>query len=149
MKSAMLVTGIIVIISSFGCGSSGPTIRHYSARFDVYGALFSEYSDRGFLFTPYTYEGEYEAIGMLTFEMLPEANWVGDDDYVLNSGAWEESVRPHWRVDSLITIEVALDSVYNHCVEIGADAMVDVRVERLSTSVREGLEVSGFLIRRI
>jgi len=142
----------IITMCMLGCGT--PAITHYSEYMDVSGAVFTDYSARGFMFSPYMYEGEYESIGMLSFQILPEATWR---DYILNAGGGE-GAQSQWEIESL-SLGESLDSVYQYCVELGADAMVDLKIGMISgppytvidgarVGIRHGLEISGFAIDR-
>jgi len=149
--SRVLVSSVILLLM-LGCGT--PAITHYEENMSVYGAVFTDYSARGFMFSPYVYEGAFESIGMLTFEILPEMTWR---DYVLNAGGGA-GVQSHWDIEP-ISLEQSLERVYEYCVSLGADAMVDIKITSISgfpyimkdgtsTGLRHGLEISGFLIDR-
>jgi hypothetical protein len=107
----------------------------------VAGIDFSEYTRQGFLFTPEMYDGPYEAVGLVTVSMYPEARYVLSADRVMR-----------WDVQR-ITAQDVVAKMYEQAKGMGADALVNftVRVtdDRIdATATRPVLEVSGFAIRR-
>ena len=109
----------------------------------VTGIDFSDYSRRGFLFTPGMYtEGPYESLGLVTVTVTPQARQVPDS----TTGYFR------WQIER-ITADDIVRKTYDQAIAMGADALVNfearVREERLDEySSRPILEVSGFAIRR-
>ena len=116
----------------------------------VYGYNFSDYTAKGFLFTPEQYLGEYESIGILQIEIYPEIAKSKEKSNQYGTSSYNE---PEWTYTPVQTKEV-LDSLYNIGKRMGADAVVrleinDVAKERsgFMTPI-PGKRASGFAIKR-
>jgi uncharacterized protein YbjQ (UPF0145 family) len=129
---------------------------------EIPGLNFSKYAAEGFLFTPHTYQGEYDGVGILTVTVIPEQEQVG---FTRPYGRYTRYVW-EWREEKVT--EALLDAVYEQARTMGADAVVDLefttaepvvyteaRVSREGTqsvpiSPRSvvGVTAKGFAIRR-
>lgn len=140
-----------------GCVQQKP-LAHIPPRVIAAGVDFTPFTARGFLFTPERYPESYESIGVITITIWPEANREvrsgrrvrrgGQDTPAVEIGDW---------VIEPITIQDALESMYERASEMGADAVVNLEISRvveeyasslLTTLVLPGIEVSGFAIKR-
>jgi len=134
-----LLIGLLFLI---GCGT---TIKHYDKEINVYGYDFSKYSKQGFLFTPEKYLGEYESVGILSVEIVPEANY-GYPDEGKKKGEF-----PRWFYSPISATEL-LDSLYFIATGMGADAVVNLIIEDFKTEKSSiyipSLRASGFAIKR-
>lgn len=119
------------------------------------GIDFRTYTKSGFLFSPGDYNGNFEAIGIVSFLIMPEANKkkfekTPDADQWHDPGAIIK-----WEVEN-IDLQNALDGIYKRCIEMGADALVnfksEVNVEDYTYKVPpfklEGYRITGFAIKR-
>jgi len=118
----------------------------------VYGYDFTEYTKKGFLFTPEQYLGEYESIGILEVEIYPdikEGKKQGSNQY----GTSNYGENTEWLYNLVQTKEV-LDSLYSIGKRMGADAVVRLEI---TDAARErsgfmypipGKRASGFAIKR-
>ena len=124
-----------------------------------YGNDFSKYSEKGFLMTPYSYYGDYIPIADLTVVFEPEMTLVKrSDTTILRSGYEVVKVSFNWEKT---TDKNVLDILYEACIKMGADALVDFTFKRKRCSLndigareslhmrREIQEVSGFAIKRL
>lgn len=126
----------------------GPTF--IPSKSELYSVDFRPYSDRGFLFSPGDYPGEYEAIGMVTYVIWPSARKVAMPIVNERTGGSMKTVSV-WLADT-IRVDQALKHAYEHTLEIGADALIQFDIKPVNRNVAdtnlEGVEVSGFAIRR-
>ena len=102
---------------------------------------FTPYSQQGFMFTPATYHGDFESIGLVTVTVYPECNFSTDS----SEEVWERACEE-------IDPQDGLDTMYHKAKDMGADAVTNVQVRTVSVTVKrvrvDGIEVSGFAIRR-
>ena len=137
--------GAVVLLTVLGC--SHPT-ENLVKSVSVRAILFAEFTEAGFLFIPTNYNGDFESIGMVTIECHPEANLVEDDS---------ESSGKKWQVEPL-PIHEALQSAMQKCVELGADALTQLKIETKIESLYgrsqnpltyDYVSISGFAIKRL
>lgn len=119
--------------------------KHITGQTTISVLDFSKYSNRGFVFSPYTYDGDYDPVGMITIYALPGAYL---DEKSSNS-------KGEWMIE-IIHEEDVLDTLYQKATAMGANAIISLRIENVpySESVgvykinMTGLKVEGFAIRR-
>ena len=70
---------------------------------------FRAFTSEGFLFTPGEYNGDYEAIGVVSIDYYPEANIV-ESDRNATGKEWEQALPDHQR---------ALVRVQEICLQMG------------------------------
>ena len=127
------------------------------------GLDFREYSQKGFLFTPEKYSGDYESIGLISFLIMPEArkervSQEEDDSYSFK----ESPIVYKWNVEE-INVQNALDGIYKRSIEMGADALVNFKISNREEPIvnktskmvvsfdekkLQGYLVEGFAIKR-
>lgn len=117
MKSLKTNTHLLLALCLL-TGCAGSFITHIPAVTSVTGLDFTPFSDRGFLFTPHMYEGEYSSIGLIKVVITPELERVKEKN---RRGQMEYTP---WRV-KLVPFQDALEDAYQHALSMGADAMVD------------------------
>lgn len=150
----VLVTSLshlMLILLSFSCMSK---IDHIPGRTTTSILDFSEFTKRGFLITPYKYEGKYESIGMIYIEIIPGAS--RHKRKVVRNNVSHGYQFAEWTQEE-ITTKDALESMYKTAKEMGADAIVDFHINQTEkeyeySGVRttlKGLELSGYAIKRI
>jgi hypothetical protein len=148
MKKLLLLFLIVIIIIP----SCGKRITYIDKQFSVYGIDFREYSKKGFLFTPYSYKGEYNSIGLVTFSAISGA------DYVLlevERGNNREFERYGWVLENPTSEEI-VNYAYAEAVKMGADALCDFKITTSYKTIFTGIEnvnlkvmdVYGFAIKR-
>lgn len=148
---------LTILLFSFICScASGP--KRIQEERNFYSIDYTKYTDQGFLMTPYKYNGEYESIASVEFEYFPEATRIGSlatlDDintasrtkYIIrNNGQFRYKV-------AVVDLEEVMDGIYNFAKDKGADAIVDLKINRETKSVGgliiSGVSVRGFAINR-
>jgi hypothetical protein len=126
----------------------------------LYGIDFAPFTQKGFLITPEKYNGNYESIGMIDFTAYPGAQYI-KTGVKLNPYWSQGSSEPkvietyEWKIDS-IEFKAVLNKVYNICVEMKADALVNFKNE-ITLDTHEGIKnpitiagyrITGFAIKR-
>lgn len=113
---------------------------------------FSSYTKKGFLFTPKSYTGEYESIGMVDYTFIPGAK--NETRKEVKDGIYTDCY--YWIEEPFTTYDL-LDVVYSMCNAKGADALIDLKIEYKSESYGQGyvnpatisgLKISGYAIKR-
>ena len=113
---------------------------------------FSSYSKKGFLFTPKTYSGEYESIGVIDYTFIPAAK--NETRKEVRDGIYTDY---HYWIEDQFTTYDLLDTVYTRCKSKGADAVIDLKIEYESKNYGQGyanpatisgLKISGYAIKR-
>lgn len=125
----------------------------------AYEIDFTPFTQRDFLFTPEKYLGEYESIGLIDYTIMPEANYVSVGmekkvNYTSSAGSTFVEVKK-W-VPNEVDSRQALDSIYNICLEMGADALVNFKIsvhedvyQLIINPVKiNGITITGFAIKR-
>lgn len=101
---------------------------------------FTKYSENNFLFTPEKYDGEYESVGLLKVEFFPPIK-KNDNPESYSKYKQEE-----------INTQEAIDSLYMLAKRMGADAIMNFKVEPTELDygfmIGEGVQVKGFAIKR-
>ena len=82
------------------------------------------YSNKGFLFSPYRYLGDYKSIGILLAKAFPEARYTSTRASEINTASALLTLK-EWKINR-VPIEESLDSLYSAAVKAGADAIVDL-----------------------
>jgi len=120
---------------------------------------FRKYTDAGFLITPEKYAGEYLSIGIVDYVKKPGAHYGivsrkpdpryggTDSQMYINEKQWTVHV---------VSLDEAIDELYNECVALGADALINFTVEltednynNISNPVQiVGYRITGFAIKR-
>lgn len=109
---------------------------------------FSEFSAKGFMFTPNIYEGEFESVGLLEILFFPEANLKVSET---SSSSLNKMLR--WK-DNPVSPQDLLDVAYGKASKMGADALTqfyvsrEVRKDKKAKIERNGYKITGFAIKR-
>ena len=138
-----------LIFAYYGC-SAAAYEQDKAVLFSGYD--FSKYYQRGFLFTPEQYLGDYESIGLLTVEILPEVKRVDDDrpksGYIITSS--KATMKP-WAY-SVAGADEVLEEFYKKAKAMGADAVVRLNFESKMYNNGEinyfSTSASGYAIKR-
>lgn len=127
-------------------GACAPAVKYLPPAVTTASIDFSSYSKRGFFFTPDPYSGQYETVGFISVIRYASARYAEPDQQYAAGG--------HWEVDS-IPLQEAIDSMYARATRMGADAIMELRMDAViapptaATPALPGLHVSGFAIRRL
>ena len=126
-----------------------------------YGIDFRPYTEKGFFMTPEKFVGEYEPIGLLTYQLLPSAQYSNKGGQKIptsksgQTGTVYYVSKYSWHVDE-VKLKDALDGIYDYCISMGADALVNLQLQPSKKEysgiknpvVIDGYEISGFAIKR-
>ena len=143
MNKYLILFAFIFLIFSYSCS----TISIIEKQVLVTGYDFRKYTNEGFLFTPESYSGDYESIGILSVEILPELRRS-------KGGSVGQFYTPDmlWRYTPVYASEV-LDSLYKTAKSMGADAVINLVIMRTQLTYKNvsapGVEATGFAIKRI
>lgn len=134
------------------CGCGSPMLFNSIDKSTEITVLdFTNFTGRGFLFTPLTYDGDYESVGLIAVTMFPDATV----EQVPIPGS-NTVHKKQWAIGAL-DIQAALEQAYQECVNLGADALTQLDVQSVTQSfvgvtdpplVLQGYQITGFAIRR-
>jgi len=153
MKKLILILSFLLFV---GCATSPKRIPEVMI---IMGVDFTEYSQKGFLFTPDSYTGDYLSKGLITLTFYPEANKITTHRQIKNNvGEYEKRTEVRWVVDN-INSNTLLDSVYSKCLNMGADAFTKLKIldaETIQHGVGttspiaiNGITIKGYAIERL
>ena len=125
----------------------------------LYGIDFSPFTAKNFLITPEKYLDSYESIGLINYESFPGATY----EFVKSIPTQETKINGEkvyndiyeWKTDR-INIDSMINEVYNICVEMGADAIVNFEIKTITEPYLyiknpitiTGYKINGFAIKR-
>lgn len=114
------------------------------------GFDFREYAEKGFLFTPHQYIGEYESRGIITITIYPETKvtkgptpkgWV-----MKKIGGPSGQDTPRYYLEEVIDQSIVIGGAYQAALDIGADAIMDFNIESMAAVLRGGIYQSGYIV---
>ena len=153
MRKPIIILG--VFISILVCCTAGISFVPKTITIGMFD--FKKFSDKGFLFTPHDYSGEYESIGLVSALLLPSAKIIKTTTGE-KSPAGRQVYQKVWDIYK-IDVNEALDSLYFLVKRLNGDAIVDLQINEISqtynTSSRSpqltifGYKIAGFAIKRI
>ena len=117
---------------------------------------FTKYSDKGFLFTPEQFKGDYKSVGIVDYLLVPGAKKeITKGEMIKTDQGMVQDYIKTWTIDA-ISINQALDNIYDECIKMGADAVVNFEItlnkddypEAAPAITIEGYRVTGFAIKR-
>jgi hypothetical protein len=114
---------------------------------------FDQYTQRGFMFTPEPYHGDYEAVGHLVVTVYPSA--------VMDTVVQKRSYYPDYIIEGGLA-NLGVDSLYMSAVSLGADAIMNFTTSTVTdhplsdpdsdrepgNGILAGVRIEGFAIRR-
>ena len=150
MKKLLPIVLIVILI--VGCAEQY-TLYKIKKKEELYGVDFTRYSEKGFLITTEMYQGAYKSVGIVRYQLFPEASYAPVDVKYYADGKFDTTYV--W-VENRINVQEAVDSLYTICKDMGADALVNYRFDIVTESYDHitnpvtlyGIEVSGFAIKR-
>lgn len=145
----------------FSCATELPTLYNIDKEYNFFGIDFSKYSKAGFLITPEKYNDNYESIGLVTYELLPGGIYKHMGKKVNPAYGGSNTSVPRfidiykWIIDE-VSLEQSIDSMYIRCEKMGADALVNFKLENHWKDYNQisnpttvmGYKLSGFAIKR-
>ncbi len=167
-RRIQLVSTLLITILLLGCVADRipdqegvPVLMHVPQEFRTFLLDFSSYTEKGFLFTPRSYSGKYNSIGILEFKYNVEADMVIKNlneptEEARNAGV--KTVTYYcWDIKE-IDYQAILDHAYRKASLMGGNAIVnfslEVKYEELDNApgypevVIPVVNVSGFVIQR-
>lgn len=162
MKNVIL---LILVYLMFGCETAKQLeeLSFIPKKELFYTIDFSRFTEQGFLITPEKYSEKYKSIGLVTYEYLPSGTYklVGLTKNPFYNPQVDKTEPEYLQLKNWvfepIHYEKAMDSLYIKCKSMGADALVNFRIEVKSeeigvgyknSSTVKGLLLSGFAIKR-
>ncbi len=146
MKKIML----LFLLVATGCVTQ---INHIPEYLDVYITDFRPYSEKGFYFSPYSFDGEHTPIGQLSFKFTPEMELIISEEgtTVIN---WEQGPAKTSKWERISPPERLIELVYETCIELGADAFVDFSFSRepvnsIGAQIESIEYITGYAIKRM
>ena len=153
MKKILLIPLLLILFAT--CAEPPDLIQE---KFIVTGYDFTKYSDKGFLFTPNEYNGEYQSMGLIQLTYMPEAKLVTVYVSSLNSEGKPITIKKKkWKIDPL-NVDKVIEDIYNLCMTMGANALTQMDIEPYSENHAQGttkpititgIKISGFAIKRL
>lgn len=153
---------ILIIVSVTFLASCSPlrTLEYIDEVSKFYAVDFTKYTKQNFLITPEMYQGQYESIGLIDYTLMPKSLYktIGRKQ---NPNWTEGSTIPRfisvqeW-VDDDMSLDRALERVYDKSKLLGADALVNFRWDVQTTEYTGianpktivGVRITGFAIKR-
>lgn len=159
-KYIRLVVMMVVFVILLSC------TRTLNRTYEIYNFTkldFTKYTEKGFLFSPYQYNGDYEAIGIINYKFVPSAEFVeSKEEFELmyekgnRIGDKKDSYKMFWLENSYNLYDL-LDSIYYWSTSKGANAIVDLKLNvtseyfgygYINPITIKGVEITGFAIKR-
>lgn len=147
---------IFLFIASIIVGCSTVNTVPHGERYYPTGYDFTDYTERGFLFTPESYLDEYNSVGIIRINHTPQFVHVVQEQARQHISGFriyrDPNGRGYWRVSEPDT-DVLIEKAYETARAMGADAIINFQIS--SDRYENGnLTVStatltGFAIKRI
>ncbi len=141
-----IVSLVVVTVLSLGFSGCSQKYTHVDKQEVISSLDFTKYQKNDFLITPGEYGDNYTAIGIFTFTVYPESNYIKTTSG-RNSKNW---------VSKDISSQEILDLAYETAVKKGANAITHFKIRATTKILNDGiqnfsvtgLEMSGLLIKR-
>jgi hypothetical protein len=144
----------LILFALFSCQTTRVT---KISRAEVFNNVdFTKYTQNKFLITPEKYSGPYESIGLIDFIYMPGAELkanVLDEKYITSQQ--QNTVTGYtWDIEQ-INIQDVIDGIYNRCIDMGANALINFSVATQEQSYQYiqnpvnlyGYRITGFAIK--
>ena len=140
-----MVLATVILIAISGCSQK---YTHLDKKEVITSLDFTKYQKNNFLITPGDYGEDYEALGMFSFTIYPEANFVKNTKD-------KNSHLKMWKQETIFPQDV-LDLAYKTALTKGANAITHFKIKSAPNTKHDGiqyfniigLEISGLLIKR-
>jgi len=99
----------------------------------------TRYQDAAFLITPYKYPMDYESVGSLSVEVIPAAEYKRILTPLPN---YPKRMQYRWVFEE-IQLDAALERLYEKAVSMGADAIIDLKIEDALKLHRHAIKATG------
>lgn len=146
----------LLIVIPFIAGCSTGNIYKLKESKSVYELDFLKYSKKGFLYTPFEYRGDYEAISVIYLEFYPGYERIVTSTQSHGGGSTFANRDLTW-IKTDVSIVEMLDSAYTLAKRKGANAIVDLKINeeekeydlgREGILTVRGISIRGFAIKR-
>jgi len=147
-KQILIILSVIFLFEN--CASQ--QFQHIDKEKIISSLDFTKYQKNDFLITPGEYGADYTTIGIFTFTIYAEANYIiveeiDSEGEKYNFGKW---------ISNDISAKDILDLAYQTALKKGANAMTHFKLKNISKTIYDGknefivngLEMSGLLIKR-
>jgi hypothetical protein len=141
-----IISLAVVTALSFGLVGCSQKFTHVDKQKSISSLDFTKYQKKDFLITPGEYGDNYTAMGIFTFTVYPEANYLKT-----------HSQNPPYKwVTKNISSQEVLDLAYETAIKKGANAITHFKIRVTNKILNDGiqnfsvsgLEMSGLLIKR-
>lgn len=153
--SLKLILAALAVSWISGCAPMAESIDHVREDFSPLTIDFKKYSDSGFLFSTYPYQGKFKSMGIVMLTAFPEATFL---DKRQGKGENEASITDYnWSI-RVTKGKYMFDTLFARSRAIGADALVDVQIKNQTREYNQmyglylplpGVEIIGIAIKRI
>ena len=141
-----IISLVVVTVLSLGFSGCSQKYTHVDKQEVISSLDFTKYQKNDFLITPGEYGDNYTAMGIFTFTVYPESNYIKT-----TSGRKSKN----W-VSKDISSQEILDLAYETAVKKGANAITHFKIRTTTKMLNDGiqnfsvtgLEMSGLLIKR-
>ncbi len=127
IRKLLLYSFLIVFVSTLfnSCVSKDLTEREEETT--TFAIDFREYADKGFLFMPDEYFGEYEVKGIIRAELRPKIRYIEGESpdmegYTINTFFFGGRELKHSQLIHDINLEDLIEHIYDIAIEWGGDA---------------------------
>lgn len=139
---------LILVVLTAGCA----TIQQSERVVVVTGFDFTQYTKKGFLFTPESYNDKYESMGLITATIYPAVKLMPAGSKAdINKYYYVDVSNGVLMIEKLYASEVIAE-MYNIAVKMGADAVANFSIRNIDTTNGPlkipGYELTGFAIKR-
>lgn len=160
MKKSVLTLIVFISFVLFMSSCFTPSLTNQRQEIKTFGIDFRKYTDKGFLFMPDEYFGEYEVKGMITAELHPEVKYITEEPSEIESGKQLEfkfvaGSKYYTKIVAIPDNEELIDHIYNQSVEWGGDAFTHFKnsIEVAMTDANPNTsytyyKISGIVIKR-
>ncbi len=146
LKLLSALTALVLILSFTGCSQK---FTHLDREGAITNLDFTKYQKDGFLITPGDYGADYTSVGLFTFTIYAEA------DFILIKNKHTGHTAKRWKSKQINPQDI-LDIVYETALQKDANAITHFKIKNIFTPTNDGqrifnrdtLEVSGLLIKR-
>jgi len=158
MKKFRFIIIVLLFTSVFSsCQTYQLTDREAEAK--TFGIDFRSYNDKGFLFMPDEYYGEYEVLGIIRAELHPRVEYrlgsfPSGTGYIAHKFRIPDG-RRYTQLSHLVNIDELIEHIYELATEWGGDAFThfetDVKTSRTDDDPNTSYAyytISGIVIKR-
>ena len=149
---SVVCSGLLLIVFN-GCVVKERSITKFEKSNSISSLDFTDYMKKDFLITPGTYGNDYVALGMFTFAMYSEVNYI---ETTVEDEKGKKVIIGEWITKELVKPDEVLAQAYETAIKKGSDAITHFTVsptvknefDGVSNVSIPGLKMSGLLIKR-